>query len=131
MALCAHSLETCFQLFNVKSLTSIWPFILDDFVRKVSTVEFFTLRQNDNTKYSTKRSDVTPKERHVFGRQQTRRMAYRDVSSSSEEQRTLYALVRRTHALGTRALSAHHELIVMSELSRQGSTHAFDWPSGK
>jgi hypothetical protein len=30
-------------------------------------VEFFALRQNDNNKkYSMKRSDATPKERHVF-----------------------------------------------------------------
>jgi hypothetical protein len=72
---------------KVKSLTSICFSLLKDFAREIQTVEFFTLRQNGNKKYSTKRSDAKPKEQYSLrpGRQQTREMACRGALFSSEK----------------------------------------------
>jgi hypothetical protein len=69
-------------------LTSIRPCSLKDFFGEVHTVHFFTPRHNDNNKkYSTKRSDAHRRSGTPFGRQRIREMAYSNVRSSSEEQR--------------------------------------------
>jgi hypothetical protein len=64
-----------YRYFKVKIFTSIRLSFLKDLVKEVHTVDFFTLRQNDNNNNnnSVKRSDATLQ------------MAHSNVLSSSEE----------------------------------------------
>jgi hypothetical protein len=68
------------------SLTSIRPSFLKNFVRKVQTVDFFTLAKTTTIKYTRRNAQMQRRRSGTpFDRQKTREMAYRNLFSSSEE----------------------------------------------